>query len=289
MKEKVYVAAHLPFDKKGYAESVYKELKNTDEIDLEEIQNHNNYIWCRDYMPVKSSTGKLVQFTFAPPYMTESKKWKERIPNTNKIHADLSLDYVKSNIILDGGAIEVCGRKAIVSDRVFRDNKNLKEKVIIDEIIKSLDLDQLIIIPQYPGDFTGHVDGLVRFVDQKRVVTNDLDEELKVLKGDKNHYRKNLIENWVYAFKSALISAGLELEYLPFAVRKEENEILKDDGIYTNFLLLEKLIIMPVYDNKSDAIAAGKLEKFYKRPVKKIYASHLANEGGMINCITWTR
>jgi agmatine deiminase len=288
MKEQVFIAAHLPFDKKGYAESVYNELKKTDKIDLVEIQNHNTYVWCRDYMPVKSSTGKYVQFTFAPPYLTEAKTWKKRIPDTDKIHQELKLDCVKSEIILDGGAIEVHGKKAIVSDRVFRDNKHLSFREIIEKIKKVLELEQLIIIPQYPGDYTGHVDGLVRFVDENNVVVNDLDEELAAIENDKNHYHKKLIENWVYTFKSTLINAGLELHSLPFAVPKKDDK-LQNDGIYTNFLLLDNLIIMPAYDNDKDEEAAQKLGTLYKRPVKQIYASLLANEGGMINCITWTK
>jgi len=46
---------------------------------------------------------------------------------------------------------------------------------------------------------------------------------------------------------------------------------------------------MPVYDNVNDKDATAKLELLYKRPVKTVFASQLANEGGMINCITWTR
>lgn len=294
MKEIVYVAAYLPVDIKSngekFGESAFLDLLTLEEIEIVQIQNHNRYIWCRDYMPVKSSTGKYVQFTFNPPYMTESPTWKKRIPIAEKIHKELNLKCIKSDIILDGGAIEVYGRKAIVSDRVFRDNKDSEGKAIILEIKEKLELDQLIIIPQYPGEITGHVDGLVRFIDESRVVTNDLNEELSVLVTEKNSYRKKLIENWCYSFKSALINAGLELaDYLPFAVPGEKDDVLKDDGIYINFLLLDKLIIMPVYENDNDNIAAEKLEKLYNRPVKKIFASKLANEGGMINCVTWTR
>ncbi|HET6559773.1 MAG TPA: agmatine deiminase family protein, partial [Prolixibacteraceae bacterium] len=61
------------------------------------------------------------------------------------------------------------------------------------------------------------------------------------------------------------------------------------EGIYVNFLLLEDIIIMPGYKNDTDEIAAEKLKKLYHRTVKTIKATELAKQGGMINCVTWTK
>mgnify|MGYP001204066345 CR=1 FL=1 len=293
MKQPVYISAYLNQDThKGlkYGMNVHEALYNINEIEVVEIQNHNNNVWCRDYMPIKASNGNLVQFNYAPSYMTGTKKWRERIPIAEKIHEELNLKskIVKSEIILDGGAIDILGKKAILSDRVFRDNSERREKDIQEEIKFKLGLDQIIVIPQYPFDFTGHVDGLVRFIDEKRVVVTNLDFELKSAKEEENSYRRRLLEQWYYAFKYTLLNTGLTLEQLPSSI-PENCPVSSAEGIYTNFLLLNDLIIMPSYNKPEDEIAKEKLSILYKKPVKPIYATDLAKQGGMINCVTWTK
>lgn len=294
MKQKVYISAYLKHDShKGekYGYGVYKELKKLFGDDLLEIQNHKKNVWCRDYMPVKASNGKFVQFKYAPSYMTGSEKWKKRIPIAKDIHKEgnINLQCESSNIKLDGGAIDVFGKKAIVSDRVFRDNTKLSEEKILKEIKTKLNLEQIIVVPQYPYDFTGHVDGLVRFINEKEVVVGDLQYELNEAKKDKNSYRKKLIENWVYAFKSALWNADIKMYELPNAIPKKYSNT-SAEGVYTNFLILNDLIVMPSYNKpKKDKEAAEILQNLYKRSVKTIYATELSKQGGMINCVTWTK
>lgn len=292
MTQTVYISAHLPEAKekqKYYGKSVYSDLRQILGDRLVEINHNSNNVWCRDYMPVKSASGSYVHFKYKPGYMVGMEKYADKFPDQEELQNEFQLPYyTTSEIILDGGAIEIFGKKGIVSDRVFRDNKNKGESEIYDELKKLLDLEQLIVIPQYPYDFTGHVDGLVRFIDENRVVVNDLKKELEETQNDKNSYRKQLIENWVYAFKSALINAGLQLEELPTSI-PEGSPPSSGEGIYTNFLLLEDLIIMPVYGMKEDKIAADRLSNLYGKTVKTVNAKELSRMGGMINCVTWTR
>jgi agmatine deiminase len=290
-KHTVYISGHLPNDesnKGNYGEEVYNQLHTINEIEVKEIQHHSDNVWCRDYMPVKSAIGNYVQFTYYPSYMREMKKYKDKFPEVKKIHHDLKLECIPSKIVLDGGAIEIQGKKGIVSDRVFRDNSDKTPTEIYKELKKVLELDQLVVIPQYPYDFTGHVDGLVRFINEKSVVVNDLKKELDRGNTYKNHDRRKVIESWVYAFKSALVSAGLKLEELPDSV-PEKGSPNSGEGIYTNFLALPDLILMPAYGSDTDDLAAKKLNDLFKRKVIQVNAKELSQMGGMINCVTWTR
>lgn len=293
MKEVVYIAgclASVKADGVAYGEKVINGLKNIKEIEVVSIQNHSNNVWCRDYMPVKSATGKYVQFSYYPSYMKEIKKYDGMYPDTSMIHEKLNLECItpKQKIFLDGGAIEIHGDKGIVSDRVFRDNHTMSASVVYDELKEVLELNQLIVVPQYPHDFTGHVDGMVRFIDKNKVVVNDLDKELKEANSLSNKTSRRLIENWVFAFQSALLSAGLELAQLPTS-SPANGSYNSGEGIYINFLRLKELIIMPAYNNKTDDEAAEKLAKLYDLEVVKIDASELSTQGGMINCVTWTK
>lgn len=288
MSKTVYISGTLPLgkNKEGfYGKIVFEELSLIPEINLKNLDTKN--VWCRDYMPVKTASGKYVQFTYRPWYM-DGDKYKDHFPDQASICNDLGIKCELSSIFLDGGAIEIRGKKGIVSDRVFRDNLDKKEVEIYTELKTILDLEQLIIIPKYPYDFTGHVDGLVRFIDGNRVVVNDLKKELEEAQKDKNSYRKQLIENWIYAFKSAFLNAGLQMEELPTSI-PENSPPSSGEGIYTNFLLLEDVIIMPVYGKDEDEIAADRLSDLYGKTVKTVNAKELSQMGGMINCVTWTK
>ncbi|HET6558351.1 MAG TPA: agmatine deiminase family protein, partial [Prolixibacteraceae bacterium] len=202
MKSKVYICDHLDKDTingETYGKDVYDGLVEFLGKRLVKLPNQSANIWCRDYMPIKLAPGKYVQFKYFPSYMGTMKKYKGKYPDLTELYDKLELTCESSHIILDGGAIEVFGKKAIVSDRVFRDNPTLKEDDVYNEIVDKLNLEQLIVVPQYPYDFTGHVDGMVRFIDDRRVVVNDLDEELRRAKEEYSQ-RKKMIENWVYAF-----------------------------------------------------------------------------------------
>ena len=294
MTQTVYISGYLPKDysnKIQYGYEVHQklhEIADAEEFTVKEIKNHYKNVWCRDYLPIKTCSGEYVQFLYNPAYM-QSAKYDSMIPQSHRLHAELGINCETSDIILDGGAIEIYNKKGIVSDRVFRDNKDFSEKEIFDRIKELLELDQLTVIPQYPYDFTGHVDGLVRFIDDNNVVVNDPDIEWQYIQSlPKNSYKKKLLENWFYGFKSALINADLNTQYIPTAIPENSPE-KSGEGIYINFLNLERMIIMPSYRCDTDKEAARLLRMYYEKPVVKVFAGDLAKEGGMINCVTWTK
>lgn len=137
MKDVVYISSYLSSTKYGkpVADQLLDKLSLAGfEVKIIEVGVKNE--WCRDFMPIKGADGKLVQFRYQPTYLSEN---DQRIPNIEEIRAQLDLQCETSNVILDGGAIEIYTDIGIVSDRVFRDNKK-PERVVINEIKKKLDL-----------------------------------------------------------------------------------------------------------------------------------------------------
>lgn len=53
-----------------------------------------------------------------------------------------------------------------MTDRVFKDNPTYERKKLIKDLYELLQVDKLYFVPEQPGDFTGHSDGMVRFVDE---------------------------------------------------------------------------------------------------------------------------
>jgi agmatine deiminase len=245
-------------------------------------------------MPVKAADGSYVSFIYSPSYMKDKdgsffKKYKDWQPLITTLLEQVDLEVKHCKLCIDGGNVELYGSKAIVSDRVFRDNAGTDENHIIEHLKRALKVKDLIIVPQYPYDFTGHVDGLVRFIDEDTVLINDYTEELKAIEDDSNDYRRKLLDQWHHSFRNTLYNAGLEIETLPCGVEVDQPD-RSAEGIHLNFLLLPDLIIMPEFSaSKTNDKAKQRLEELYKRIVIGIESTDLAQEGGIINCVTWSR
>lgn len=146
-----------------------------------------------------------------------------------------------------------------------------------------------MVVPADPWDFTGHVDGLVRFIDKGRVLvneTNSLDNKMK----SASPYEQEKYNLWKRNFRTAVENAGFIIKKLPCAAGKNDNDT-SAVGIYLNFLKMGDKIIMPSYkelNGKNDDVEKI-LHDFYDLPVKQIEATELAKKGGIINCVTWTK
>jgi agmatine/peptidylarginine deiminase len=77
----------------------------------------------------------------------------------------IPLEVAGHEIVLDGGNFIHNGqRTAITTNRIIADNENLFVQQIRDVFWMRLNIENLLIIPVEPGDRTGHVDGIVRFI-----------------------------------------------------------------------------------------------------------------------------
>lgn len=82
-----------------------------------------------------------------------------------------SIKPVFSDINLDGGNVVMYGNKAIITDRIFPENPDRPREELLTELSR---------LPEY--DFTGHADGMMRFVDSNTVLVNNLDQDFKYMK-----------------------------------------------------------------------------------------------------------
>ncbi len=292
MSEKVYISKYLGETNRGRA--VAEDLNNILGDKLNTIPLNKNE-WCRDYMPVKASDGGLVLFKYMPSYLVGRSSYEKTIPNQISICNRLKLKYEASQIIMDGGAIEIIGGKGIVSDRVIADNSTAWERnapIVLDEIKRKLKLEKLIIVPSDPWDFTGHMDGLVRFIDDKNVLINDLKGLDQKMKDEASTYEQELYDRWKNNFELSLHLAGFKIHKLTCEAHHNSNE-KSAKGIYLNFLKLDDMIIMPEYEGDKFQSANSKAKEeiclhYPKKQIISVKADKLSDEGGIINCVTWT-
>ena len=150
------------------------------EIKCDFIKNTRD-IWARDYMPVCTRKG-YVSFKYRPGYLrwfpwmrsNFEKKISAQFPGLNITYSDINLDG--GNVVFSPSK-----RKAIVSDRIYEENKTYTEEAqreLLNKLTELLNA-QVIIIPAHEKDMTGHADGMVRFISENKVVGNDTGEDFE--------------------------------------------------------------------------------------------------------------
>jgi agmatine deiminase len=136
-------------------------------------------IWIRDWGPIPAvdSTGKTVAIKaiYKPRYLSKSATYKARAFADDiagrKLAALLGLPAIDIPLIWDIGNLTHNGEgTAIVTNRLIDDNKDTFTESQIRALLReTLNIIRLIILPEESEDETGHIDGMVRFLDPKTV------------------------------------------------------------------------------------------------------------------------
>ena len=229
-------------------------------------------IWCRDYMPVQTESGKFIQFRYEPSYLKGKKEWEDSRSDVKEVCRLNNINATFSDINLDGGNVLICDGRAILSDRIFSENPNYEKDSLINELSKLLEC-EIIIIPAQKGDMTGHADGMVRFVDRNTILGNDRAKES---------------QKWTKGIQKVIDQYKLTYIDIPFFEDKDRKHPISAIGIYVNYLEVNDLIVMPIFNRDEDKQALEIFKKtFPNKEIETIDYSDVAKEGGVLNCTTW--
>lgn len=230
-------------------------------------------IWCRDYMPVQTESGKFIQFTYDPSYLKGRKEWEESRSDVREICRLNKIDATFSDINLDGGNVLICEGRAIISDRIFTENPTYNKDSLVNELSKLLEC-EIIIIPAENGDYTGHADGMVRFVNRNTILGNRMADEYKY---------------WQKGMQKVLETYNLTYIDVPFLTDiKDSKHPESAIGIYVNYLEVNNLIVVPIFDRAEDKQVVEILQNaFPNKQIETINYNEVAQEGGLLNCTTW--
>lgn len=224
-------------------------------------------IWARDYMPVKTKSGKYVSFRYEPSYLADDPQLRTNFKTD--IAPSFKVDnLVYTDINLDGGnvAFSPSKEKVIISDRVYSENPSWHKAELTAKLAKLLEAN-VIIIPSLKSDMTGHADGMVRFVNENTVVANaplsPFGFEAKVKKALQNH--------------------GIEvLDFLYFDSNGDSAI-----GCYLNFLETGQAIFLPVFSVDTDNKAVQTAKHIFHKAIIPVNINEIAAAGGLLNCISW--
>ena len=230
-------------------------------------------IWCRDYMPLQIEEEKFVQFRYEPSYLKDELSLQS---NPNEVCKANNIQPRFSKINLDGGNVVNWSDRAIISDRVFRENPDYGSKTkLIDELEKLLEV-EIIVIPQINLDMTGHVDGMMRFVDKNTILGNDREQEFKY---------------WKNGVNKVLKEKGIDYIDIPFLEHKDRKYPNHAIGCYVNFLEVQDLIVLPIFEtvkNRDQEVYDKFKDIFPNRRIETINYNEIGLHGGLLNCTTWT-
>lgn len=231
------------------------------------LLNNTKDIWLRDFMPVKTKSGKYVSFRYEPSYLDNYDEL--RTDFRNEVAPNLALEnLVFSDINLDGGDVvfSPSKEKVIISDRVYSENPSWHKAELTAKLAKLLEAN-VIIIPSLKSDMTGHADGMVRFVDENTVVANaplsPFGFETKVKKSLQN-YGFNVID-------------------FPYFYSKGDSAV----GCYLNYLETEKFIFLPVFGVDTDNETIDLAKNIFGKTIIPVNINEIAADGGLLNCISW--
>ncbi len=178
------------------------------------------------------------------------------------------------NLLTDGAGTLFTTQKTLTANPQFADRDELEMY-----LHRVLEYDKLIMTPRMKIERTGHIDLLIKLLDEKTVMiatpsskwdTARLDEVMRIFKSETNAKGDayHIIE---------LPTPPLFFNWLVYPIRRS----------YTNALTVNGRILVPIYQSKSDEIAIRRYEEHAKGyEIIPLDCATMINGGGAIHCMT---
>lgn len=248
----------------------------TTEHELYDFVPNAKDIWVRDFMPIQNHIGEFLIYHYYPDYL--QKKNKKYITNCRNAFIAIGGSNILSsnlcnhtNLILDGGNIIKCvdnhGHNCVIlTSKVLYNNPEVSHREVmflLEDFFKA----DIILIPWDTEDVFGHADGMVRSLDDGKLLLNcysDFDLNL-----DK-------------AIKKAL---GKRFEV--FELNYDE-KFRDKSWCHLNYLELHNAILVPTANIASDKLALEQIEKYTAKKCIPVSMTPIISEGGAMHCISWT-
>jgi agmatine deiminase len=304
------------------ADNVCVQIVATDEVAAENIENDctrfgirmDNVqvhilpiddVWARDNGPifVRIRDGGLAVTGWNFNCYGESGEFKRDARVPEEIARKLNIPFLNGDIVTEGGAIEVNGTGTLMATRssIINPNRNpgKNESEIEKSLASLLGIDNFVWLTGAStedcnklGDGTDwHVDIAARFTDRSTVLACWTDDE--------SDPRQPFLERHVSELEAATDEMGgpLTVIKIPSPHVRTVNGIewtgfsanpgSMTDAAYTNYLVTNGLVLVPVYGQRQDEDAKSILaEQFPDRQIVGIPTLTLTEEGGAIHCVT---
>jgi len=231
------------------------------------LQHKLDSIWLRDFGPRFLETkGGAISMDF---YYNGQRPLDDKFPITwGKVAREKTQ---KVQWTIQGGNMQPNGKGlAIVTSRLFEDNAvNLpgsqanaefeKRKIVVDAFKEECNINELLILEPLTPEATRHVDMFATFVASNKIVVAKVDAA-------KDPYNAKILEYNVKLLKQIKVDGEpLEVERIEFPMRNG-----KFWSPYTNIILANNLLLMPVYKTDPPALVRKAIAT-YKRLLPNVH------------------
>ncbi|MDX1589691.1 MAG: agmatine deiminase family protein [Oleiphilaceae bacterium] len=252
----------------------------------------SNDTWARDFGPLAVAVGRrirLLDFSF--------NGWGGKYPfsKDNAVNSHLARQNAFGrhrlkavDWVLEGGSLETDGQGTLLSTRHCLMNPSRNGQVSQEELEQTLHqhlgLERFLWLDHgaLEGDDTdGHIDTLARFCSPSRIAYVRCDDP-----GDSHYPELQAMEAQLQGFRQ---SDGRPYELFPLpwpdAIYSKEGERLP--ATYANFLILNKAVLVPVYDVPQDREALEVLGQcFPGRDIVPVLCRTVIEQHGSLHCLT---
>ena len=259
------------------------------------ILHKTNRSWMRDSGPIivkKGNARKALAFNFNAWAKYPNFKLDRHVPTKVSGHLNISLEtatYKGKKVVLEGGAIDVNGKGSLLTSEECLLHSSIQVRnpgfdqsdyeAIFEEY---LGVSNVIWLGDgIEGDDThGHIDDLARFVSADTMVTvvesNKKDNNYKALQDNLKRLKQACLEN----------GKAPNLVELPMPKRIDFDGV-RIPASYANFLILNRRVLVPVFNDPNDRIALNILaECFSDREIIGISAIDLIWGFGTLHCLS---
>ena len=244
------------------------ELLDSIECDLTHVllyQLKLDTIWLRDFGPrfAETKPGSQSNATSIDFYYNGQRPLDDKFPIS---WGELAKDEVsRIKWTLQGGNLQSNGKGlALVSSRLFRDNaiqlpnasastdfEFEKRKLVVDAFKSGCNIDRLLVLEPLRPEATEHVDMFATFVAQDTVVVADIDPKVDPQNAKVLKYNVDLLE------QVEVNGEPLKIERIKFPPRNG-----KYWSPYTNIILANNLLLMPIYDSDPPEMVEAALDVY---------------------------
>lgn len=247
--------------------------------------------WCRDSGPIFLVDGKGhvagAQWRFNA-WGNAYHGYENDAAVAGLILGRLGMRNYSNNMVLEGGSISVDGYGTLITTEecLLNDNRNpeMTRQQIEEALALTLGVARIIWLDRGLEDdeTSGHVDMIASFVAEGRVLLHMPQD-----KSDPNYAR---MQDNRQRLLEARDARGRSLEVVE--IPQPQRQFRRPDGrrlctSYVNSYIANGAVIMPIYDDPNDDIAAEIMgEVFPDRKIVRVPALEIAAGGGSIHCIT---
>ena len=282
---------------KKQKDNVFDMLK-TAHVDLERVSfiiHKTNRSWMRDSGPIVIKNGnkrEALNFNFNGWAKYKNYKLDKYVPEKVSDFFNMPLTQVlyKGNpVILEGGAIDVNGKGTLLTSEECLMHPDIQvrnsgfTKSDYEAIFKEfLGITNVIWLGNgIEGDDThGHIDDLCRFVNEDTIIT--------VVESDPEDHNYLPLQDNLRRLQNSKLENGKKptIVTLPMP-QKLEFQNLRLPASYANFLILNKCVLVPVFNDPNDRHALNIIAGcFPEREVIPINAIDLIWGFGTLHCLS---